>query len=116
LDALSLLLSTATWAEIRARFWGREETGAAIGYRFEIPNPWEEPEITLTQTGYRDIFVETIFELDTDFRGVAGRDCGTLRVRFVKDKKPKPPGYLGYLIDDPDIEKLLRFLGSCAAK
>jgi hypothetical protein len=137
--ALSALLAEKTWAEFRAQFWpgrsdvaiaaldsttrpneialpadpwpGDRNTAVAIGYRFEAPHPWSEPELAIEGFG---TFSTQDPELETRFANRSGADCGTFRVRFVGSQSRLLRGGSTYLVDNPDLGPLLRLIGACA--
>ena len=58
---------------------------------------------------------ETI-EIDTVFKRALGSDCGRFRVTFLRVHNPALPGRLKYVVDNSDLQGLVRLIGSCAAK
>lgn len=96
---------------MRAELWpGESGTGIAVGYRFEGPSLWSEPEDALDERVYEETLPESP-ELETNFKTRSGADCGTHRVKFLK----VAPAYLEYLVDNADLESFLRQIASCAA-
>jgi hypothetical protein len=92
---LSSLLNGRTWADMRGQLWpGKSNPGAAVGYRFQaaVP-PAQRPP------GPPSI------EINTLFKSAVGSDCGSYRVRFYTPT---------YLVDNQDLEGLLRLIASCA--
>jgi hypothetical protein len=113
--SLDSLLKSRTWAEMRAELWPRKPTrGLAVGYRFEIPSRWSEPELDVDGARYPDESSGRV-ALDARFTGRSGADCEAYRVAFVRTPSAGPPAYLRYLVDNSDLRGLLRLIGSCAA-
>ena len=81
------------------RRW-RAGVGIAVGYRFEVPGRWSEPD-------------ETLEELETQFSNNSGAGCATHKVTFRKvlentDSSPM------YVVDNDDIAGILRSISACA--
>ena len=68
----------------------------AVGYRFDIPHPWSEPEAALREYAYPDLSSPRP-ELDTVFTSRSGDECGRHRVRFLKVPVPKGKAFRGTL-------------------
>jgi len=109
--ALKSMLSVGGWDALRAELWRGSSRDAAVGYRFEAPGRWSEPEETAGQesprVGWRDP------EIDTVFKTGSGADCGRHTVKFLTQTSPRPAQYL---IDNADLRDLLRLVTSCAAE
>jgi hypothetical protein len=123
-NALDSLLEGRTWEEFRAALWKGEPIGG-VGYHFNTPGQWSQPEGALTDerehgdasTGGPSV------DLDTAFKNSSGDDCGRRRVIFstslVSDKSMAHvvgPFFTIYLVDNPDLGALLRLIGSCATQ
>jgi hypothetical protein len=89
---------------------------AAVGYRFEIPGRWSEPDETLAPPetglfhGSRDPSNPAI---NTVFVNRYGVECGRFVIKFLSPSSTGPwPGQ--FLIDNADVLDLLRMVASCA--
>lgn len=113
------VLSHTNWDALRAEF--APKAGGSIvslGYRFDVSGRWSEPD---------DLHIEDAPEgtkragdrpvIRTSFRDVAGKECGTLEIRFleVPGAVRQGPAFLNYLIDEDDLTPILRLISSCAA-
>jgi hypothetical protein len=101
-EELSQLLAGKTWGDFRAEFWhAPNDRGVTLGYRFP-------PAPSLEHTVPR--------EIPTTFETGAGRDCGSIGLKFAGvpliagASDPKR-----YLVDGPDLAALFRLISSCAA-
>ncbi len=115
--ALEELMQGRTWARLRWDLWpGTQWSPAAMGYRFEIDGRWSEPEETLeeqrepgnSEGSYNEPAIETVFVDD------AGRDCGRMRVRFVRAPEDAARWSNPYAINSADLGELLRVISGCA--
>jgi hypothetical protein len=121
--ALGSLAANRSWLAMRATMWhGVPDSDLAIGFRFESPSDWSKPEETLDQALQdrrshvdRDQF-PTEPKLLTQFVDRAGNGCAPLEVRFVR--VPRGTGGLGvrYVVDEADLEGLLRTVSECALR
>jgi hypothetical protein len=120
-SSLGSLLAKQSWADLEDQMWhGAAGSGAAIGFRFEIPGDWSKPEETLDQ-GLQDR--RRYVNLDefpaepklvTQFVDKVGNNCVKREIRFVlAPAVPKGTGFR-YFVDDSDIEGLLRTISGCA--
>jgi hypothetical protein len=99
---------------MRAEFWQATPSNhVAVGYRFLVRDQFSEPTMAIDAARY-DESRESV--LPTEFTNRTGGDCGSLKIRFLSTPSPTPPGYLAFLIDDPDLAGLLRLISSCAAQ
>ncbi len=118
--ALNSLLAGRTWGEMRADLWrDKSGSGVAVGYRFEVPGRWSEPDHTLEEeTGdvAAPIMEGPHFDLDTQFTNRSGGDCGRHSVKFIETPAGVGPGHLMYLVDNSDIGDLLSLISACAAQ
>jgi hypothetical protein len=103
---------------MRALLWGGKSSRVAVGYRFDTPGRWAEPDETLEQEReYGDIAVFSRNPvLETHFANKSGVDCGKDLVKFVRVPVAAAPGYLGYLVDNSNLDNLLRTIGHCATE
>jgi hypothetical protein len=105
---------------MRAELWqGKSGGGVAVGYRFEVPGRWSEPEETLEQESgvlAAPITEGPHFDLDTQFTNRSGGDCGRHSVKFVETPAGVGPGHLMYLVDNSDIGDLLSLIAACATE
>jgi hypothetical protein len=90
------------WQAFRRVFW-RDAPNAAVGYRFKAPGSLSEPSIE-----------EEKLDLDTAFFDRNGRTCGHMTIKFVQEANPKPPGYLRYVVDNPNVADVLQLISACA--
>jgi len=96
------------------------EPHIALGFRFEGSDDWSRPEETLDQALHdrrRSPKVDQFpadAKLVTKFVDRTGKDCGQREIRFVQI--PASPAGLRsrYVIDDRDLENLLRTVTACA--
>ncbi len=120
--ALGSLLANRRWVDLQNELWhGATDSDVALGFRFESPGDWSEPEETLDQelqdrrrSPNIDQF-PTEPELVTQFVDRAGYSCTKREIRFVR--VPRGPGRMGfkYVVDDEDLASLLRTISGCAA-
>ena len=107
-NALSSMLKNTTWPDLRAKLWRGKFGDVAVGYAFMTQGWWlgpDEPtEIRLERTPANP-------EIETAFKSKAGSDCGQYRIKFLLTKEY----YFKYLVDNPDLEALLRAIATCAA-
>ena len=109
--ALRSLLQGRTWGTMRAELWhAASGTGVGMGYRFEIPKGWSDPEMMLEKLVLRGISEDNP-ELDTQFVNRSGVGCGLQTVTFIK---LPPPVHQNYQVDNSDLGSLLRLLSACA--
>jgi hypothetical protein len=114
--ALDQLLVGTSWEVIRQQVWHEPSGGqGAVGYLFDIPGRWSEPEETLEEKReYRSApLASENFALDTQFKNSAGKDCARYSVSFRKIERPTGPIYQ---VDNSNIEDLLRSIGTCSAQ
>lgn len=121
---LDSLLANQSWSALRIRVWGGPpEPDVAIGFRFEGSGDWSKPEETLDQGLHDRRFFKTWdqfppdADLSTQFVDRAGNDCGGRReIRFVR--VPGRPGNspFKYVVDEVDLEGLLRAVSGCALR
>jgi hypothetical protein len=120
--AINLLLKQKnSWAGVRAELSpGRHPDDGAIGYRFDISGHWSEPDETLEEKlPWGDSAVvseQREFSLLTFFKDSFGKDCGQYNVKFLKISAGRSNGVASYLIDNSDLDKLLRLVESCATR
>lgn len=100
------------WQAFRRTLW-RDAPNGAIGYKFQVPGSSSEPS-TLIPSQARVPNDEEGVDLDTAFYDRNGRSCGHTMIRFIRVATPKPPGYLGYVVDNPNIADVLRLISACA--
>ena len=114
--ALNALLEGGSWDLMRSRLWHvRKSDEAAVGYRFDAPAPWSEPAVTLAlpnPTITLTLQHAANREIDTSFKDVSGKDCGTFRLRLLD---PQPTTGSSYLINNSDLGTLLELISRCAA-
>lgn len=87
---------------------------SAVGYRFNIEGQWSEPEETLEEGRASTTLPGsyTRFSLETDFMVTASRRCAEMQVDFVATGTGG--GDRSYLVDNPDVGKLLETIADCA--
>jgi hypothetical protein len=102
------MLGGKTWYEFRAGLPNPAPTSAAVGYRFDIPGRWPEPQYELLHrvSGTPEPKNGNV-EIDTVFKDRFGADCGKFRVNFQYARK--------YLVDNSDLADLLNLITSWAA-
>ena len=114
-SALNALLKGVTWEVMRARFWQfRTSDKTAVGYRFHAPVRWSEPAVTLAApqpTITLSPQHASNQEVDTSFKNVSGKDCGSIRIRLLD---PQPSSGPSYLVDNSDLGALLELISRCA--
>ena len=111
---LTSLAANKTWEQLRREYLGPQSGGKiAVGYQFEIPGRWSEPEETLEEKrtdfpyNYQNPHLRTLFKTGS------GRDCGQFEVTFLRVRKAGGES-LNYAVDQPDLEDLLRVISTCA--
>jgi hypothetical protein len=100
------------WQAFRRTFW-RDAPNAAIGYKFQIPGSLSEPSMPIPFQA-RVPNEEEKLDLDTAFYDRNGRNCGHMMIKFIQGATPKPPGYLRYVVDNPNIADVLQLISACA--
>jgi hypothetical protein len=100
------------WQAFRRVFW-RDAPNAAIGYKFNAPGSLSEPSM-LIPIQARGTNEEEKLDLDTAFFDRNGRTCGHITIKFVQEANPKPPGYLRYVVDNPNVADVLQLISACA--
>lgn len=115
--ALRSLLKGRTWEEMRAEFWpGQAGRRAAVGFRFDVPGRWAEPDEPLDGREVGGPASNSVSpEIVTRFKDGAGRDCGVYPVRFARMSKRVEPGYLEYVVDNSELRGLFGVIAACAA-
>jgi len=112
--ALRQMLKEANWASLRVRLWpGSQTAHVALGYRLQFSGAWGAADGSTQQT---DALIDLAQyprnpEVDTYFRDGLGNHCGSYTVKFTRvqtDYLPK------YVVDNLDLEGLLRVISSCA--
>lgn len=121
--ALNSLLSGRTWEGLRAEIRGgkpaAETAETAVGYRFTIPGSWAQPWLQIEKGGEPKAAArsEPNPALNTIFKNRSGADCGERLVAF--SGVAVAPGarwknvMMRYLVDNSDLEGLLRLVDSC---
>jgi len=99
------------WQAFRRSLW-RDTPNAAIGYKFQVPGNLSEPSIPANLARIPN--EEKNLDLDTAFYDRNGRNCGHKMIKFIQGATPKPPGYLGYVVDNPNIADVLQLISACA--
>ncbi len=122
-SSLKSLLAKRSWVDLEHQMWhGAPRSDAAIDYRFEIPGDWSQPEETLDQ-GLQDRRHHVkLYEfpaepkLVTQFVDKTGNNCVRREIRFVRS--PAEPGgtIMKYVVDDSDMEGLLRTISECGKR
>ena len=85
-----------------------------MGYRFDVPGPWSEPEETLEDKVHDWPSVPLAPEkiaIDTKFTDRAGTECERHTVEFQADQSSR-----AYQINNSDIGSLLRSIAGCLAQ
>jgi hypothetical protein len=116
-DALRKLLRGRTWGTLRATLWkGPVPRAVAVGYRFTDAGRWAEPWETLeTDSEYGPVALDPRApRIATVFRTSDGKDCGTLGIEFAEVASAKFAPPLPYLVNNSDLEALLRQITVCA--
>lgn len=117
-ESLNVLLKGETWGRMRTDLPGSGvQKEIAVGYRLARQSLWEAPEETLADAQVAplqyDRPVEPVNpELDAVFTDRAGRECGRHRISFLGDGH----GHDEYVVDEPDMEGLLRVIAACSAE
>jgi hypothetical protein len=105
------------WANIRTEY--AITTGQrtfSIGYRFETAGPWssaEDPDANELDGAPGSSSPRAV--LRTYFVDSAGKACGNREIGF-RGVSGEPPSYLGYLVDEADLEPVLRLISACASR
>jgi len=100
------------WQAFRRTFW-RDVPDAAIGYKFQVPWSLGEPIMTIPMQPPVPKGEEKL-DLDTTFYDRNGRTCGHMTINFMQGATPKPPGYLRFVVDNPNIADVLQLISACA--
>jgi len=121
--ALGLLLANRSWPDMRAEVWqGVPGPESAVGFRFENPGDWSRPEDTLDKAlrdRRRTVHLDKIPKqprLVTEFVDRAGNDCTRLEIRFVEVPTDRGSILVKYVVDERDLEGLLRTISRCALR
>ena len=99
---------------MRADLWAGKSGGGSVGFCFDIPGRWSEPEETLEpEKTYPEPDLRELLhpEVATYFKNGSGDDCGSYRVNFLKTVEENQQ----YLVDNSDLGGLLRLIATCAA-
>lgn len=99
------------WQALRSSFW-QDVPNAAIGYKFQLPGGDPSTPAKLTRLPNE----EKNLDLDTAFYDRNGRTCGNMTINFRRGATPTPPGYLGYIVDNPNIADVLQLISACARR
>jgi hypothetical protein len=118
--SLNALLREFTFDALWAEYWTRRPARhAAVGYKFNLAGPFGEPYVTLEPDGLDEPRgVESKRpRFETVFKTSSGRDCGTVPVELlvVAPEKLATSSFM-YLVDNPDLSKLLRTISECATE
>ncbi|MBS1856007.1 MAG: hypothetical protein JST11_11625 [Acidobacteria bacterium] len=128
-SALREALENRSWDSLRKELQsGTSGRNVGMGYRFNAPGRWSEPDETLEEerepTNLAD--VPNSFELETLFYDSLGHSCGRRRLSFLavpesgwyRDGHPSSPvpGPIEYLIEESNISDLLRLVFTCGAE
>jgi len=105
------------WKSARREFWHDRTAGqGAVGYQFNTPGPWAEPEEILQVTSEQGTArMPEYIDIDTHFKNGRGEDCSRATVKFRMLEDTGPFSYT-YRVDNDDLEGLLRLIGSCFAQ
>jgi hypothetical protein len=116
-NVLSEALQVTPWESLRAQRWNAPlKTTTAVGYVFDVPGRWSEPEETLLGGGSsydKSLVASSEFQLVASFKRGDGTDCGKRHLGFLRGEDGGMPSYL---LDDSDILGLIATLGSCAGQ
>jgi hypothetical protein len=115
--AMKRMLADRSWSAMLAAVSAEEVPDhPAVGYKFEVAGPWSKAEMNLDGSKpprtVSNLDFPTNPTIDTRFASRTGNDCGQLRIRFLLDRKDD--GWK-YLVDDANLEQILRVLSSCVA-
>jgi hypothetical protein len=112
--ALDASLRGTSWNDFRAKLWPRTpDANSAVGYRFDVPGRWSEPEETLAERGAAPS--TSNLEFETRLTDRSGGDCGKHLIKFTQTGNLA--GALMYLVDNAsDLPDLLSVISSCALK
>jgi hypothetical protein len=118
--SLRALIGPASWLKTRTQIWEvPTNPGLALGFRFNETGDWSKPEETLEQSlADRRRFLTASqppeASLYTEFVGASGHVCEGRQIVFAR--VPQEPIWLPtkYVVDDEDIEGLLRTITRCA--
>jgi hypothetical protein len=115
-DALGPVTPPTTWAVIKpemARI--APAAGRAVGYRFDTPGRWSEPEEALEAgTTQKRAPLAQAVEIKTLFMSRSGADCGVRAVKFVPIQDH---GILQHWsIDNGDVADIIKLIAVCASQ
>ncbi len=116
-SALGQMLDGKSWESVRREFWHERPLGqGAVGYAFDIPGRWSEPEETLQASRGDEPAPVTSqdFGLDTQFKAGDGGDCARFTVKFRRVLEPTRAD--SYLVNNSDLAGLMRAIGGCFAQ
>lgn len=113
---LNRLLDGKPWTVVYQEIWHTSPGGQrAVGYLFDIPGRWSQPEETLEDN--RDYanapLTSAEVVLATQFTTSTGKDCAKHMVRF---RRVSQFGRARYLVDSPDMKELIASISSCFAQ
>lgn len=100
------------WRAFRRAFW-RDSPNAAIGYKFQVPGSLSDSSMLIPFQA-RVPNDERKLDLDTAFYDRNGRNCGHMMIKLIQEATPKPPGYLRYVVDNPNVAEVLQLISACA--
>ena len=121
--SLASLQAGRPWTSLRARLWrGRSASDSAMGYHLEISGELSQPRETLDQAitdqrrfAHLERYAPTL-DLQTRFVNRPGRGCGQRGVRFVLTEGRMKGMLTKYVVDDSNMEGLLRMIAACATQ
>lgn len=114
---LHSLLKKKRWTNLRDDLWhGRDGDGAVMGYRFDYPGRWGEPEEPLDPEDAQQYSTKILpkVEVNTFFMTGSGQDCGEFTIKFLWIEGSQLRGR--YVIDSSNLEELLGSIASCASR
>jgi hypothetical protein len=110
-QALDQMEEGRSWNTVYQAIWNESAAGA-VGYLFEIPGRWSEPEETLKETSdYSGApLTSDNVALYTQFKNSGGRDCARYRIEFRREDRPN--GVI-YQVNNSDLADLMRSISAC---
>jgi hypothetical protein len=116
--ALDALEKRGGWSKMRTQLrQTRPNNGVALGYRFSADPSWSLPDDIFEEDESKDRVAQHPENpvIETVFVSATGGECGRRRMKFASTRDDLGSQKITYLVDETDIEGLLRLLSSCTA-
>jgi hypothetical protein len=116
--ALNVLEEREGWEGMRAQLWRpKRDDGFALGYRFSADPSWSLPDQKVEGDSSQNQLLQPAENpaIETVFVNATGGDCSRREMKFIGIRDNPASQKTIYLVDETDMEGVLRLLSSCAA-